>query len=110
FHRRRYHDGRRPNHGRVLWRVDGPAEGARPPLPHPVYFLVMREVCTTVALLRASALVCAQRFRSDVLLVNVVATVVDGKGRTIPNLTADDFVIEEDGQPQAIKILMPSAD
>jgi hypothetical protein len=67
-------------------------------------------VWTTVVLLFVSALVCAQRFKSEVLLINVVATVVDGKGRTIPNLTADDFVIEEDGQPQAIKLLLPSAD
>src|SRR4029434_6336430 len=37
-------------------------------------------------------------------------TVVDGKGRTIPNLTADDFIIEEDGKPQAIKLLLPSAE
>jgi Ca-activated chloride channel family protein len=35
-------------------------------------------------------------------LINVVATVVDGKGRTVPNLTSDDFIVEEDGQPQAI--------
>lgn len=65
---------------------------------------------TTVALLFVSAVVCAQVFKSNVLLINVVATVVDGKGRTIPNLTADDFILEEDGQPQAIKFLMPSAD
>ena len=46
----------------------------------------------------------------DVLLINVVATVVDGKGRTVPNLTIDDFIVEEDGQPQTIKHLSPSAD
>ena len=68
-------------------------------------------VCTTVVLLFVSALLCAQlRFKSDVLLVNVVATVVDDKQRTIPNLTADDFIVEEDAQPQAIKLLLPSAD
>ena len=50
------------------------------------------------------------RLKSDVLLINVVATVVDGKGRTVPNLTVDDFILEEDGQPQAIKHLLPSAD
>jgi len=43
-------------------------------------------------------------------LINVVATVVDGKGRTVPDLTADDFIIEEDGQPQTIQHLLPSAD
>jgi Ca-activated chloride channel family protein len=50
------------------------------------------------------------QLRSGVLLVNVVATVVDGKGRTVPDLTADDFIIEEDGQPQTIQHLLPSAD
>ena len=40
----------------------------------------------------------------------MVATVVDGKGRTVPNLTIDDFIVEEDGQPQTIKHLAPSAD
>jgi Ca-activated chloride channel family protein len=65
-----------------------------------------------VVLLCAGALVCADQLRvkSGVLLVSVVATVVDGKGRTVPNLTIDDFILEEDGQPQAITHLLPSAD
>ena len=69
-------------------------------------------VCTTVVLLLVSGLLFAQqlRLKSDVLLINVVATVVDGKGRTVPNLTIDDFIIEEDGQPQAITHFLPSAD
>jgi len=71
-------------------------------------------VCTTVVLLFFlfgifGALLCAQ-FRVDALLISVVATVVDGKGRTVPNLTSDDFIVEEDGQPQTIKHLVPSAD
>ena len=71
----------------------------------------MRLTCTTAVLLLWSVLLCAQlRVKGDVLLVNVVATVVDGKGRTVPNLTSDDFIIEEDGQPQAIQHLLPSAD
>ena len=65
-------------------------------------------VCTTVILL-SSALLCAQ-FRGDVLLINVVATVVDSKGRTVPNLTIDDFIVEEDDRPQTITLLEPSAD
>jgi len=68
-----------------------------------------RVLYTTVAVLLLSALLAAQ-FRSNVLLINMVATVVDGKGRTVPNLTIDDFILEEDGQPQAIKHLVPSAD
>ena len=66
-------------------------------------------VYLTVVLLLLSALLCAQ-FKVGVLLINVVATVVDGKGRTVPNLTIDDFILEEDGQPQTIKHLLPSAD
>jgi len=45
-----------------------------------------------------------------VVLINVVATVVDGRGRTVPNLTADDFILEEDGQPQTIKLLSGTAE
>jgi Ca-activated chloride channel homolog len=66
-------------------------------------------VCTTVVLLSLSALLCAQ-VRVGVLLVNVVVTVVDRQGRTVPNLTVDDFIVEEDGQPQTIKHLTPTAD
>jgi Ca-activated chloride channel family protein len=50
------------------------------------------------------------QFKSSTLLVNLVATVVDAKGRAVPNLTRDDFILEEDGQPQTIAHLMPSAD
>jgi len=35
-------------------------------------------------------------------LVNVLCTVTDRKGRLIPNLTKDDFMIEEDGKKQEI--------
>ncbi len=65
---------------------------------------------TVVLLLAGAALVAQLRLKSDVLLVNVVATVVDGKGRTVPNLSAGDFILEEDGQPQTIQHLLPSAD
>jgi Ca-activated chloride channel homolog len=68
-----------------------------------------RVVYLTVVILLLSAFPCAQ-FKVDVVLINVVATVVDGKGRTVPNLTIDDFILEEDGQPQTIKHLLPSAD
>jgi Ca-activated chloride channel family protein len=50
------------------------------------------------------------QIRSSVLLVNFVATVVDGKGRTVQNLTKDDFIVEEDGQPQTIQHLTPTSD
>jgi Ca-activated chloride channel family protein len=66
-------------------------------------------VCTTVALLLLSALLCAQ-LKVEVLLINVVATVIDRKDRTVPNLTIDEFILVEDGQPQTIKHLLPTAD
>jgi len=68
-----------------------------------------RVVGSTVVLLSLSALLCAQ-LKVGVLLINVVVTVVDGKGRTVPNLTIDDFIVEEDGQSQTIKHILPTAD
>jgi len=65
-------------------------------------------VGTTVVLLLLSALLCAQ-FRIGVDVIKVVATVVDKKERTVPNLTIDDFIVVEDGQPQTIRHLLPSA-
>jgi Ca-activated chloride channel homolog len=52
-------------------------------------------------MLIVAALVSGQ-VRVDVRLVNVVATVTDTRGRNVSNLTADDFVLEEDGKPQEI--------
>src|SRR6266849_10725 len=52
-------------------------------------------------LITLSAVLVAQ-VRVDVQLVNVVATVTDGRGRYIPNLSQDDFILEEDGKPQQI--------
>ena len=68
-----------------------------------------RVVYTTVLLLLLSTLLCAQ-LKVDVQLINVVATVIDGKGRLVPNLTVDDFIVEEDGQPQTIQHLSSTAD
>lgn len=46
--------------------------------------------------------ILAAQVRVDVRLVNVVATVTDSHGRYISNLTANDFVLEEDGKRQEI--------
>src|SRR5207247_8738054 len=51
--------------------------------------------------LSVCALLAAQ-VRVDVRLVNVVVTVTDSHGRYIPNLTEDDFILEEDGRAQHI--------
>jgi VWFA-related protein len=57
---------------------------------------------TAVSAIVAVAGVIAAQVRVDVRLVNVVATVTDNHGKYIPNLTADDFILEEDGAVQEI--------
>jgi len=42
-------------------------------------------------------------FSTDVKVVNLFATVRDSKGRIVRDLTQDDFTLEEDGHPQAIR-------
>jgi VWFA-related protein len=55
-----------------------------------------------LAAVLAIAGVVAAQVHVDVRLVNVVATVTDSRGRYVSNLTADDFVLEEDGAVQEI--------
>src|SRR5437870_8615932 len=57
---------------------------------------------TLFAVLIVLSAVLAAQVRVDVRLVNVIATVTDPRGRYIPNLTQDDFILEEDGKPQQI--------
>ena len=66
---------------------------------------------TTIVVLLLNALLCAQvtQFKSTVRLIQFDATVVDGKGRSVPNLTIDDFVLQEDGELQTIAHLQPAA-
>src|SRR5579864_1619260 len=42
-------------------------------------------------------------FTADVKVVNVFATVRDKQGKIVPDLTKDDFVLDEDGRPQLIR-------
>jgi VWFA-related protein len=44
-----------------------------------------------------------QDFTTDVRVVNLYATVRDAQGHVVPNLTKDDFTLEEDGRPQTIR-------
>jgi VWFA-related protein len=60
-----------------------------------------------VAALLAIPMVAAQ-LKVDVALVNVVATITDETGHYVPDLTEDDLIIEEDGQPQKIAHLTQS--
>src|SRR5215475_3479457 len=59
-------------------------------------------IVTAVSAIVAVAGVIAAQVRVDVRLVNVVATVTDNHGRYIQALTADDFILEEDGALQEI--------
>jgi VWFA-related protein len=42
-------------------------------------------------------------FSADVKVVNIFATVRDKKGAIVPNLNKDDFIVDEEGHPQAIR-------
>jgi VWFA-related protein len=42
------------------------------------------------------------RFPSKVEVVTIDVVVLDAKGRPVPDLTRDDFVVQEDGRPQEI--------
>jgi hypothetical protein len=52
----------------------------------------------------------AAQLKVDVALVNVIATVTDETGHYVSDLTADDFIVEEDGKPQNIAHLTQSND
>ena len=38
-------------------------------------------------------------FRTGIELINLTATVTDARGRFVPGLTQDNFVVYEDGRP-----------
>jgi VWFA-related protein len=66
-----------------------------------------------LVLLIAAALaipMIAAQLKVDVGLVNVVATVTDEAGHYVPDLTPDDFIVEEDGKPQTIAHFSQSND
>ncbi len=50
------------------------------------------------------------KISSSVKLVTVYATVRDKHGKIVPNLTKDDFNLEEDGRPQTISNFVVQAD
>ena len=74
----------------------------------------MARLLVALLLVGGSALVAANpqerptgqgfSFRTGVELVNVTATVTDQSGRFVPGLTAQDFVLYEDGKPQEITL------
>jgi VWFA-related protein len=50
------------------------------------------------------------KYSSDVNVVNVLASVHDKDGKVIANLEKDDFSIEEDGRPEAIRYFARQSD
>jgi Ca-activated chloride channel family protein len=65
----------------------------------------MKRVLFIAVVFLAGLTVAAQTpttLRMDVRLVNVVATVTDADGKFVPNLSAGDFTVLEDGVPQKI--------
>jgi VWFA-related protein len=54
--------------------------------------------------------IIAAQLKVDVALVNVVATVTDETGHYVSDLTEEDFVVQEDGQPQKIAHFSQSND
>jgi len=54
--------------------------------------------------------IVAAQLKVDVALINIVATVTDETGHYVSDLTAADFIVEEDGQPQAISHFSQSND
>jgi Ca-activated chloride channel family protein len=66
---------------------------------------ILSALATLTTIAAAAVTVSAQdafRFRSGVELINVTATVTDGDGRFVPNLTKNDFTLYEDGKQQEI--------
>jgi len=50
------------------------------------------------------------RIQVEVDVVNILCTVRDSKGRLIPDLGKDDFLVTEDGQPQEIRYFSRETD
>lgn len=79
-----------------------------------------RRISFVLACVGAGALCCFARtrcaaqqqatFSSDVNVVNVLATVRNKKGEVVHDLTKDDFILEEDGRPQAIRYFTHDTD
>jgi VWFA-related protein len=51
-----------------------------------------------------------QKISVEVKVVNILASVRDKKGKTIGDLSKDDFVLTEDGKPQAISYFARTSD
>ena len=70
-------------------------------MARPAYFCLL--AIASVPLFPATAAEDEVVFRSDVSLVRVDAQVLDRNNRAITGLTAEDFVLREEGKPQQIR-------
>jgi VWFA-related protein len=63
----------------------------------------VRSILALLAVVAAAVTLAAQQpIRTGTNVVRVDVTVLDRRGAPVPSLTADDFEVREDGQPQAI--------
>ena len=72
---------------------------------HPEGSVSRRDWLKAAASLWAASTALSQQdstFSADVKVVSVLAAVRNGKGEIVRGLTKDDFVIDEEGQPQTI--------
>jgi len=72
-----------------------------------------RRLLLLAGLTAAAALLVAQQpstYSVEVKVVNVLATVRDKHGKIVNNLGQDDFSLDEDGRPQAIKYFSRETD
>lgn len=72
-----------------------------------------RLLLSALALLPAGRPLRGQKdttFTADVKVVNLFATVRDKQGRIVRDLNKDDFALEEDGRPQAIRYFSQESD
>lgn len=68
-----------------------------------IHYLVVAIGLTTLAPIHAQQPIdVKERFRADAELVTIPVTVRDAQGRLVTTLERGDFVVEEDGAPQAI--------
>lgn len=70
----------------------------------------MNRFISIIVLTGVSAGVLWAQLAVDVALVDVVATVLDERGRYVADLTEDDFLVHEDGEPQPIRHFSRSND
>src|SRR5712692_5126844 len=73
-----------------------------------------KNACATLfVLLCAGPLLCGQEdvtFKTEIKVVNVLATVRTKKGEIIRDLAKEDFLLSENGRPQAIRYFARQSD